>query len=381
MNRHSYSLIFASAALALSSCAGHKGYTLSGEVPEAWEGKSVVLYTTDTREAVAVDSTEVSNGAFELKGGFATPRRCRLTVYLDPTNRTNPLMSPSLDVYLDSTSVSVKTAFEKHTPKFEVTGGATMGEWQKYSADLESLNNYRSELFGEYIESYYKNEDAAEGRKAALRVSEESEKIQQFKLDYVAAHRNSVVSLEILKDIARRSFTITRSQLETAYEALDEALKASESAQELRRIIAEKNIEVGAQCPDLELESRDGKRHLLSEFVGKGRYTLIEIWASWCAPCRGDMPFVKRAYKNYHKRGFDIVSISINKNRGDWEQALDEEKMPWTQLLDMKQECFKQFETSAVPTALLLDPEGRICLLNARGGWLEAALEQIYDKK
>ncbi len=379
MKRQLYPIVFASVALVSVSCAEHKGYTLSGEVPEAWEGKKVVLYTTDTPKAVPVDSTEVSDGRFALKGRFATPRYCRVKVYLDPTNRAN--MAHSFDLYLDSTNVSVKTVFEKHAPKFEVSGGATMGEWQRYSEELATRNNYRSEAFDKYIESYYKRDDSAEGRKAALRVSDESAKIQQFKLDYVAAHRNSVVSLEILKEIARRSFTITSKELNAAYEALDEGLKATGSARHLREIIDAKHIETGAPCPDLELETRDGVRHRLSEYVGKGRYTLLEIWASWCAPCRGDMPFVKRAYENYHKKGFDIVSVSINNKRADWEQALDEEKMPWVQLLDLKQTCFEKFETKTVPTALLLDPEGRICLLNARGGWLEAALEQIYDKK
>ena len=77
------------AAFLATGCAPHGGYTLTGEVPEAWEGKPVVLFTTDTRQAEAIDSTTVANGKFRLQGVLDAPRNCRVAVYLDPQDRTD----------------------------------------------------------------------------------------------------------------------------------------------------------------------------------------------------------------------------------------------------------------------------------------------------
>lgn len=88
----------------------------------------------------------------------------------------------------------------------------------------------------------------------------------------------------------------------------------------------------------------------VSDFIRPGHYTLVEIWASWCMPCRGEIPFVRRAYDRYHRKGFDVLYVSIDSDAGNWKQALGEEKMPWPQLLDTGRTSFTTYETSAVPT-------------------------------
>ena len=136
----------------------------------------------------------------------------------------------------------------------------------------------------------------------------------------------------------------------------------------------------GQPLPDLELPDAEGVVRRVSDFIRPGHYTLVEIWASWCMPCRGEIPFVRRAYDRYHRKGFDVLYVSIDSDAGNWKQALGEEKMPWPQLLDTGRTSFTTYETSAVPTSILVDGEGRICRLNARGGWLDGVLEEIYGK-
>lgn len=144
--------------------------------------------------------------------------------------------------------------------------------------------------------------------------------------------------------------------------------------------IRDKRIVEGQPLPDLELPDAEGVVRRVSDFIRPGHYTLVEIWASWCMPCRGEIPFVRRAYDRYHRNGFDVLYVSIDSDAGNWKQALGEEKMPWPQLLDTGRTSFTTYETSAVPTSILVDGEGRICRLNARGGWLDGVLEEIYGK-
>ena len=113
------------AALFATGCAPHGGYTLTGEVPEAWEGKPVVLFTTAAGQAEAIDSTTVANGKFRLQGVLDAPRNCRVAVYLDPENRSDRNLTVTFPVFLDSTAVNAVCDASKSDPVFTLAGGAT----------------------------------------------------------------------------------------------------------------------------------------------------------------------------------------------------------------------------------------------------------------
>lgn len=371
-------LYAALAALLVTGCAGHDGYTLTGEVPEAWEGKPVVLFTTDAGKAEAVDSTTVSNGKFNLRGTFDTPRNCRAVVYLDPENRHDRNLMVSFPVFLDSTAVTAVCDASQTQPVFTLSGGATQGEWQAYNAALAPLAEARSRAFDAYVEAFYNAEDIARGIEAARGVDEKAARIRDFKIAYIREHPRSSVSLVLLQELCDRHPALTRAQLEELFGSLDARLRESEAGRYTRELIAGLRIMKGEPLPDLELTDAKGKTRRVSDFIRPGHYTLVEIWASWCNPCRADIPFVKKSYAKYHKKGFEVLYISVDSKPENWREALDEEKMPWEHLIDPSRRSFEAYETSAVPTSILVDGEGRIYRLNARGGWLDAALEEIY---
>ena len=151
------------AALFATGCAPHGGYTLTGEVPEAWEGKSVVLFTTDAGQAEAIDSTTVANGKFRLQGVLDAPRNCRVAVYLDPENRSDRNLTVTFPVFLDSTAVNAVCDASKSDPVFTLAGGATQTEWQAYRAALEPLAEERNRAFRDYVEAFYNGGDEAKG--------------------------------------------------------------------------------------------------------------------------------------------------------------------------------------------------------------------------
>lgn len=365
-------------ALLAAGCSPQGGYTLTGEVPEAWEGKPVVLYTADTGDALPVDSTRISDGRFRLRGTFDRPRYCRVAVFLDPENRGNRDLTVTFPLFLDSTAVHAVYDDSEQQPAFTLSGGATQTAWQEYADAVRPLQNDRSRTFDAYVEKFYHQEDIRGGAAKALEVSEKAARLREFKTAYVRRNPASVVSLRIVEEMCDRNTEMTRAQTDSLFGLLAQPLRESPAGKHLGRMIADKRIFPGQPLPDLEVRDTQGRTRRVSDLLRPGHYTLVEIWASWCMPCRGEIPFLKKAYEQYRRKGFDILSISIDSREENWKTALEDERMPWTQVLDMPRRSFSVYETTAVPTSMLVGPDGTIVRLNARGGWLEASLENIY---
>ena len=146
------------------------------------------------------------------------------------------------------------------------------------------------------------------------------------------------------------------------------------------QIAINQHIKPGAQLIDFELPDEVGASHHLSEYIGKGHYVLVDFWASWCGPCRQEMPNVKAAYERFHERGFDILGLSFDNNREAWLRAVADLGMTWPQLSDLKgwkSLAAQKYNVRAIPFTLLFDPEGKVVADNLRGEALSRKLEEL----
>ncbi|BAV05047.1 Peroxiredoxin [Filimonas lacunae] len=147
--------------------------------------------------------------------------------------------------------------------------------------------------------------------------------------------------------------------LQRIYQLLSPAMQASEPGKQINAYLnGLKNGVTGATVADFSLPGPDGKEIALSQL--KGKYVLIDFWASWCGPCRQSFPFMRSLYDTYRQYPFEILSISIDKSKVKWQQAVQEEKLPWPQALDTRNVSLQGFAVVAVPTTYLLSPEGKI---------------------
>ena len=163
-----------------------------------------------------------------------------------------------------------------------------------------------------------------------------------------------------------------------------EAADAQRAEAEARRreAAAQAQSLVGQKFRDLEELDRDGKPHKLSEYVGKGRWVLVDFWAAWCNPCKVEMPNVVAAYRKYHDKGFDVVGLSLDNDRDEWIRAIREWDMPWIHLSDLKywqSVAIQTYSVTGIPDNLLIDPEGTIVARGLRGEQLEAVLARIFN--
>ncbi len=138
------------------------------------------------------------------------------------------------------------------------------------------------------------------------------------------------------------------------------------------------SAEIGAQAPEVSLPDADGKIVTLSSF--RGKYVLLDFWASWCHPCREDNPYVVAAFEKFKDKNFTILGVSLDDNKEEWQKAIKSDKLIWTQITDLKKwSCAgaQAYNINSIPTNYLIDPRGNIIAKNLHGTDIEKRLEEL----
>lgn len=355
---------FISLLLIIAACSRPANeYRLSGKIENASPGWVVLSKVVDN-DLVAIDSVQTEDGSVSFKGTIGLPEAYFIELKAD---------KKYFRVFVEPGDITISGNIDE--PKF--SGSASQEIYKSYGDGLAKIEDQRNALYEEFkaAQDNRDEERLKEIREEAMQIDEN---IQAFTTDFIKSNHDNTVGvfilvnnmfqfeLDELKDL-RSNFT--PEVAESKYvKIMDEQIQKMQS------------VAIGQPAPQFTQNDTIGNPVSLEQF--KGKYLLVDFWAAWCSPCRQENPNVVAAYEKFHEKGFDILGVSLDKDKGRWLDAISADNLTWTQVSDLKgwqNEASNLYAVSSIPANFLLDPDGVIIAKDLREEALHEKLEEIFD--
>lgn len=360
-------------------------YTLEGNIKGIQDGMEVKLVPGATYSSeTAVAETTIKDGKFTFIGKLKEPRLFYVTFGKD--KGSIPVLLENSKVKL-AAAATISSDDEWISFKDEVVTGSKSHDY--YTKETA----YKSELEKDYAAYHVGTEELGklyskartEGNKKQMDSITNTVEWKTFEANEKAFFAKVESSIEsvILKHKATwwgpllmmTQFSYLTPDQKPLYEQFSEVAKKSYYGQQVDKELNPKSL-IGSSIANFKLNDKDGKPLSIKEITAGKKYVLIDFWASWCAPCRKEIPNLKTAYANYSEKGFQVLSISIDKDQKLWLKALGQENMQWPNLFD-DDKVSKAFNVKTIPATFLVDSKGTIISDDLRGPALDEKLKEL----
>jgi len=379
----------------LVSCKEKEGksFTVSGVLHNA-PSKVVYIEESDitTGKKTLKDSSSIgADGKFSISLNAPKDAVCNLRLQNDA--------SQFVTIINDASKVNLDVDFNKRTDFYTVTGSQASKSIQEYLAKITGMQSDRFAIYFQ-IDSLQKNNgDSLLIRDLSIKQQQITNEEKTYTQQIIQQSTNSSLSLFILstyQGMARdpnfrvNGFTdqevvaLLTAVLNKFPERTDIAGIRNSMETEIQKAIAStpKTIWVGRQAPEISLPDTKGKTVKLSSF--RGKYVLVDFWASWCGPCRHENPNVVQAFNQFKNKNFTVLGVSLDRpgQKENWLKAIKEDKLTWTHVSDLKfwqSEVVPVYQVGSIPYNVLVDPDGKVVAENLRGTALEQKLQEILN--
>lgn len=390
-----YSLLSVVALLLMQGCANHKTdqYTLHGTVKGVPEGTiKLQRFDDSTRQSITVDSALIQQGAFTLSGRIERPEM--MSIKIEPGNWSTLLFIEAGELQFQA-DTSGSTHYD-----YSAYGGDKGATLQQYSLSgsenqdaYQAFENHPKSLVAkatyQELNKKYQAESEPEDQeaiRAEMDAFGEKHKIWELHwIDSLIQQRPSLVAgAYLLHRYQLFNESMPVAELDRRVHLFQSPAKESSYSKDLQHKVAvKKALLPGKQAPDFKALKPDSSDFQLSSL--RGKYVLLDFWASWCVPCRKAIPHWKEVYQTYHDKGLEIVGVTNDSRWTDWHRALEQEKMPWIQVADdfpVKNNPARiatLYDIPSLPTYVLLDKAGKIITHTTSKDTVDVKLKEVFQ--
>ncbi len=365
----------------LSLMAQETGFHIEGKAPKVFNGKKIYLDYSKDGFSVS-DSATIVKGKFTFSGQVDEPNYARMV--FDPEGKGKMVVQNNGDrlyYYLanENYNFSIKDSLRTATISGSPIHAAYVAYLQEIGGGfmdiIDAANKAFSAVDANASDANQQYEEIKKKYDAKFKDRRDKE------MAFATNNPDAIFSIDALVDAANDR---KLSEIEPIFLKLSKEVRQLNSARQLEaRIAADKSIKVGNIAPEFTQPDTVGHSIKLADF--KGKYVLIDFWASWCGPCRAENPNLLKAFQQYREKGLHILAVSLDdvKGRDAWLKAIKDDGMPWVHVADLKgwaNEAAVLYGVRAIPQNYLLDPTGKIIALNLRGENLHAELEKVFGK-
>ena len=352
-------LSIVAASMTLAACNAQSGYKVTGTVEGMPDGKAIIA-TVNGSSLDTLAKADVKNGSFEFTGNVSEPTGAYILVI--GQRGAIPFM-------LENANITVNAGQAGLT----VTGSEGQKIYDQFMAINTTTQQEAMKLQQEY--------QAANGDQAKMQAVQEAyaklmTDAQAKETELIKANPDSYVStFVIVSSMGQMEY----EQLKERYNLLGEKAKASAQGKAIAAQIAKlESTAIGQIAPNFTITTPEGES--ISLYDIKGKVKLIDFWASWCGPCRGENPHVVEIYKEYHPKGLEIFGVSLDNNKEAWVKAIADDGLVWKHGSDLKgwQSAPAQlYSVSGIPHTVLLDENNKIIAKNLRGDELKQKIAEL----